>query len=169
MSEVPVEVWRLSRTSDSQYLLILRDHSRQALPMVIGPCEAMAIWRALRTHRPAEPAPRPASGGPGWRPLGLAAMTHDLLRELIELLGGRLVKVVIDDLWNGIYFAKLHLAVDGEALTVDARPSDAVAVALRMNAPLFASESVLLAAESPDEPTASGDADAGGELDLDAF
>ena len=152
MSEVRVEVWRLSRTSDSQYLLILRDHSRQALPMVIGPCEAMAIWRALRTHRPPEPA-----------------MTHDLLRELIERLGGRLVKVVIDDLWNGIYFAKLHLAVDGEALAVDARPSDAVAVALRMNAPLFASESVLLAAESPDEPTDSGDADAGGELDLDAF
>jgi len=150
MSEVPVEVWRLSRTSDSLYLLILRDHSRQALPMVIGPCEAMAIWRAIHADRPPK-----------------SAITHDLLRELIERLGGRLLKVVIDDLWNGVYYAKLHIAADGETMTVDARPSDAVAVALRMNAPLFASESVLLAAESPEAAAGSGEADAGGELDLD--
>jgi hypothetical protein len=150
MSEVPVEVWRLSRTSDSKYLLILRDHSRQTLPMVIGPCEAMAIWRAIHPHR----SPK-------------SAMIHDLLRELVERLGGRLVRVVIDDLWNGIYYAKLHIAADGAAVTVDDRPSDAVAVALRMNAPLFASEQVLLAAEDPESAPDSGESDAGGDLDLD--
>ena len=141
MSEVRLKVWRVTRSSDSQYVqyvLVLRDHSRQALPMIIGPCEAMAIWSVCdgRATQPGRPT-----------------VTHDLLQELIQRLGARLVKVVIDDLWNGVYYAKLHLAVDGEVLTVDARPSDAVAIALRMQAPLFASESVLLAASQPEEPT----------------
>ena len=134
MAEVPVKVWRLGRNSDSQYLLILRGEEERPLPMVIGPCEAMAIWsvvgRGARTER---------------RP-----MTHDLLRDLIEQLGGRIVKVVIDDLWNGVYYAKLHITVDGEVVTVDARPSDAVALGLRAEAPLFATDSVLVAASAPE-------------------
>ncbi len=62
-------------------------------------------------------------------------------------LGGRLVKVVTDDLWNKVYFAKLHIALNGEVVTVDARPSDAVAIALRMEAPLYATEAVMAAAD----------------------
>jgi len=154
MSEVRVKVWRVSRSSDSQYVLILRNHSRQPLPMIIGPCEAMAIWSACggRDQKSARPG-----------------LTHDLLQDLIARLGGRLIKVVIDDLWNGVFYAKLHIAVDGEVVTVDARPSDAVAIALRMQAPLFASEAVLLAANQPDEPTGPGERDPAGGWDLEDF
>ncbi len=147
---MPVRVWRVGRNSDSQYLLVLQGESAQALPMVIGPCEAMAIWSMLQERE--EPARRP--------------MTHDLLRDLIKRLGGRVVKVVIDDLWNGVYYAKLHLAVDGEVVTVDARPSDAVAVALRTEAPLFATESVLAAATEPETREEGGGADRDSEMDL---
>ena len=150
MSEVRVRVWRVGRNSDSQYLLLLRDDLAHLLPMVIGPCEAASIWSVLRTD----------SGSR--RP-----MTHDLLCALITRLGGRLVKVVIDDLWNSVYYAKLHIAVDGEALTVDARPSDGVAVALRMDAPLFATSSVLAAASGPEErrEPAGGSPEQGIDLD----
>ncbi len=134
MAEVPVKVWRLGRNSDSQYLLILRGEEERPLPMVIGPCEAMAIWSVVGRGESKERRP----------------MTHDLLRDLVEQLGGRIVKVVIDDLWNGVYYAKLHIAVDGEVVTVDARPSDAVALGLRAEAPLFATDSVLVAASAPE-------------------
>jgi bifunctional DNase/RNase len=151
MSDVPVRVWRVGRHSDSQYLLVLRDEARHLLPMVIGPCEAMAIWSVLRSGgvRPRRP------------------MSHDLLQHFIERLGGRLVKVVIDDLWNGVYYAKLHISVDGEVVTVDARPSDAVAVALRMEAPLFAAESVMTATDEPEPPAAPEEAGPDVGLDLD--
>ncbi len=158
MDEVPVKVWRVGRNSESQYLLVLRGESDEALPMVIGPCEAMSIWSVLQEKEEASRRP----------------MTHDLLRELIERLGGRVVKVVIDDLWNGVYYAKLHIASDGEVVTVDARPSDAVAVALRTEAPLFATDSVLAAAQEPEteetpqqepsEEQREGDADSGIDL-----
>jgi len=151
MSEVRVRVWRVGRNSDSHYLLVLRDDARHLLPMVIGPCEAMAIWSVVRE----------GTGGTR-RPV-----THDLLRDLIEGLGGRLVKVVIDDLWNGVYYAKLHIAADGETLTVDARPSDAVAVGLRMEAPLFATESVMTAVSEPEQPADSGEASPDTDLGLD--
>jgi bifunctional DNase/RNase len=148
MSEVRVHVWRVGRNSDSQYLLVLRDDLAHLLPMVIGPCEALSIWSVLR----------PPSGSR--RPT-----THDLLCALIERLGGKLVRVVIDDLWNKVYYAKLHIAVDGQLVTVDARPSDSVAVALRMNAPLFAADSVVAATDGPDEqcdpPPGSSDLDGG--------
>ena len=140
MSEVPVTAWKIGQSSDSLYLLILRDDSGNLLPMSIGACEALAIWSVM--HREQGEA--------------LGPMTHDLLSDLIDKLGGRLVKVLIDDVWNTVYYAKLHLAVDGEVMTVDARPSDAIAVALRANAPLFASDSVMespLGPAAPDDPT----------------
>ena len=136
MSEVRVKVWRVEPRSSSHYLLILQDEHGQLLPMRIGICEAVSIQTAFR--------PRPG--------LPEIATTHDLLGEFIGRLGGRLAKVVIDDLWNEVYFARLHLAVDSEVVTVDARPSDAVAIALRMEAPLYATESVMAAANKPDEP-----------------
>jgi len=141
MSEVRVRVWRVEPRRvepglPSQFLLIFLDENQELLPMTIGPCEAMAI-ESVVSRRSAKRRPE---------------MTHDLLGEFITRLGGRLVKVVIDDLWNKVYYAKLHIAVDGQAVTVDARPSDAVAVALRMEAPLYATESVMAAASEADSP-----------------
>ena len=153
MSEVPIRVWRVGRSSESLYVLLLRDDKGALLPMTIGPCEAVAIWSALQTEA-RETTPR--------RP-----ETHDLLCTLIERLGGRLVKVVVDDLWNRVYFAKLHLEVDGTPVTVDTRPSDAVAIALRLGAPLFASSAVLEAASEAEDPSEPAPGDLGPDLNLD--
>jgi bifunctional DNase/RNase len=144
MSEVRVKVWRVEPRSSSQYLLILQDEHGQLLPMTIGICEAVSIQMAFR----------PGQGLPE------VATTHDLLGEFIGRLGGRVAKVVIDDLWNKVYFARLHLALDGEVVTVDSRPRDAVAIALRMEAPLYATESVMAAAHEPDEPDGAPEVDA---------
>lgn len=144
MSEVRVRVWRVEPRSPSQFLLVLLDENQELLPMTIGVCEAMAIESVVR-RRSARRRPD---------------MTHDLLGAFITRLGGRLVKVVIDDLWNKVYYAKLHIAVDGQIVTVDARPSDAVAIALRMEAPLYATESVMAAANEP-EPPFDGDTPGG--------
>jgi len=151
MSEVPVRVWRVGRSTESRYLVVLRGDSGAVLPMTIGPCEAIAIWAAMR-DRGAEPG----SYVPG---------THDLLCALIERLGGRLTKIVIDDLWNEVYYAKLHVARNGQTLTIDARPSDSVAVALRTKAPLLVASEVLEAANAPqdesEEDIATPDTDLG--------
>jgi len=135
MTEVKVKVWRVEPHSQSHYLLVLLGEDRQVLPMSIGVCEAVAIQSAMR-------------GKQGF-PQG--AGTHDLLEQLITQLGGRLAKVVIDDLWNGVYFAKLHIALNGEVVMVDSRPSDAVAIALRAEAPLYAVDSVLAATNEEEE------------------
>jgi len=135
MSEVRVRVWRVEPHSPSLYMLILLDEDQHLLPMTIGLCEAMAIQGMLQSDRG---IPRPTT-------------THDLMGDLITRLGGRVAKVVIDDLWNKVYFAKLHMAVNGEVVTIDSRPSDAVAIALRMEAPLFAMETVIAAANESEE------------------
>jgi bifunctional DNase/RNase len=120
--------------------------------MRIGLCEAMAIQGMLQSDRG---IPRPTTA-------------HDLMGELITRLGGRVAKVVIDDLWNGVYFAKLHLAVNGEVVTIDSRPSDAVAIALRMEAPLFATETVIAAANEADERSDSSEpVDESTDVDID--
>ena len=154
MSEVRVRVWRVEPHSPSRYLylLILLDEDQHLLPMTIGLCEAMAIQGLLRSDRG---IPRPTT-------------THDLMGELITGLGGRVIKVVIDDLWNKVYFAKVHVAVNGEVVTIDSRPSDAVALALRMEAPLFATETVIAAANEPEEPSNSSEpVDGSPDVDID--
>jgi len=149
--EVPVEVWRVGRDDESRYLLILRDETGNPLLMTIGPCEAMAIYNALRGKYG-----EGADADPG---------AHDLLCEMISALGGKLVKVVVDDFWNDVYFAKLHIAVDSQVLAVDSRPSDAVAVALRLGAPLFVQDTVIEAVNhpSPPEEPASEESDLWGD------
>lgn len=103
----------------------LVDNRGRELPIAIGPFEAMAIHIAL-------------TGASVSRPL-----THDLLRSTIEQLGGSLDRVVIDDLWNSTYYAKLYVLRNGSELPIDCRPSDAIAVALRMDAPIYVVDSIL--------------------------
>jgi bifunctional DNase/RNase len=78
-------------------------------------------------------------------------LTHDLCRNLIEGLGARLTRVQITHVANSTFFAELHLVVNGMAKVIDARPSDSIAVALRMDAPIFAAEDLL---SDPDEESA---------------
>lgn len=109
---------------DRQHFVLLTD-GRRHLMIVIGGFEAMAISYG-------------AEGAKTTRP-----MTHDLIPKFIEELGGKVEKVIIDDLWSGTYFAKIHISRKGEEMIIDARPSDAVAVAVRVNAPIYAIDGIM--------------------------
>ena len=135
--EVRVQIWQMGQDDNSTDVVILKDAQDRLLQMVIGPCEAAAIWLKLEPEQTRELVRRP--------------LTHDLLSAVIERLGAKLERVLIDDLSNGTYFAKLFLTVDDRTLTVDARPSDSIALALRQGAPIFATEAVMQAAQEPDE------------------
>jgi hypothetical protein len=83
-------------------------------------------------------------------------LTHDLIRNILQGLGATLQRATITDLRNSTYFAILSLAVKGQELQIDCRPSDAIAVALRMKAPIFASTQVLAKSKPvPSQPTRS--------------
>lgn len=107
-------------------IVILRDEvGERTLPIWVGPVEANAI--AMQVENVAPPRP----------------MTHDLVRNLLTDLGATLTRVVISDLRDGTYYAYLQLERDGEALFVDSRPSDALALSLRTKAPVFVDSSVM--------------------------
>ena len=121
-------------------IVILRDTESQLfLPIWIGVFEANAI--ALRIEG-VEP-PRP--------------MTHDLLRLVLDQLGAAVEKIVISDLRESTFFALIHLRHGDDSVTVDARPSDAIALALRASAPIFVLRSVLDKAQAADLATQVND------------
>jgi uncharacterized protein len=123
-------------------IVILRDTESQLfLPIWIGVFEANAI--ALRIEG-VEP-PRP--------------MTHDLLRLVLEQLGAAVEKIVISDLRESTFFALIHLRQGEQSVTVDARPSDAIALALRTEAPIYVLRSVLEKAQAADLTAESSDED----------
>ena len=123
-------------------IVILRDTESQLfLPIWIGVFEANAI--ALRIEG-VEP-PRP--------------MTHDLLRLVLDQLGATVEKIVISDLRESTFFAMIHLQHGGKAVEVDARPSDAIALALRTEAPIFVLRSVLEKAQAADLTAEASDED----------
>lgn len=112
-------------------IVILKDTGSQLfLPIWIGISEAKAIASRIEGVEP----PRP--------------MTHDLLKSLIETLGAQVEKIVISDLRENTFFALIHLLRSGESLTVDARPSDAIALALRTEAPIFVRRAVMEKAQA---------------------
>jgi len=70
-------------------------------------------------------------------------LTVDLLKNILDRLGGRVERILIDDLWNDTYYAKISITLDGKSIEVDSRPSDAIALGLRAKAPIYMAESVL--------------------------
>lgn len=111
------------------HFVLLSDSQQQKLPITIGPYEAHAISSALEGVQPDRP------------------MAHDLMRNLVEKLGASVERVVIDDIWNDTYYAKLFLQVCDEEIEVDSRPSDAIALAVRFQSPIFVSEGMLTSLE----------------------
>lgn len=107
-------------------IVLLKDrHSDKVLPIWIGQAEAMAIAFVLQ----GQTTPRP--------------MTHDLMKSILNTLGVRLEKVVINDLRENVYYATLYLRTsEGKVMEVDARPSDSIALALRTNSPIYIAEQV---------------------------
>ncbi len=129
MADIPVEIWDLVRDEQERDIVLLRDERGRLLPIVIGVCEAMAIWVRLKPEK---------SGALVRRPLG-----HDLMQAMLERMGARLERVVIDGLVDGTFFATLHLFRGEDEIVADARPSDAIALLLRMTAPLFVNDEVM--------------------------
>jgi bifunctional DNase/RNase len=123
-------------------IIILRDEEGQrVLPIWVGIFEANAI--ALQIENIATPRP----------------MTHDLLRNVIQDLNAAVQKVVVCDLKENTFYALIYVAVGSETVAIDARPSDAIALALRTRAPIFVEESVIDNAKSIDFGTERADSE----------
>jgi bifunctional DNase/RNase len=121
-------------------VVILKDlEGKRYLPILIGPFEATAIMLALE----GQTVPRPLS--------------HDLMRMLLETLQARLEHNVIHDIKDSTFFAKLVVRTNGEVQEVDARPSDGIALALRMQAPIYVSDKIVLEETVPDKKTEQED------------
>jgi uncharacterized protein len=136
MDLIQVDIIGLSTSPSSggAYALVLGEvDGNRRLPIIIGAFEAQAIALELEKIQP----PRP--------------MTHDLLRDAFEAVGAEILDVVIDELREGTFFAKVRYVHDGEEGQLDSRPSDAVALAVRVDAPIYVSPSVLNEAGIPTE------------------
>jgi bifunctional DNase/RNase len=124
--ETEVELSRIiiNETSDQQIIVLKERHGQRSFPIVIGIAEIFAIDRRLKGIKP----PRP--------------MTHDLLDSVIETLGAKIKKIVINDLRNHTFYAKIHLSLNGRTVEVDSRPSDAIALGAASNAPIYVADHI---------------------------
>jgi bifunctional DNase/RNase len=112
-------------------IIILRDEEeKRALPIWVGIFEANAI--ALELEKIATPRP----------------MTHDLIKNVLEAVDAKVEKIVVNDLRENTFFAIIHLRMGEEEITVDSRPSDAIALALRAGAPIFVDDDVVRRAKT---------------------
>lgn len=124
--------------TDMQIIELSEVHGSRTFPIVIGMAEAFAIERRLK----GSDIPRP--------------QTHDLLASVIDHLGGVLKQIVINDLKAGTFYARLHVELDGRVIEIDSRPSDAIALGIASDVPIFVAEHVLDATD--EDPSAlSGD------------
>jgi bifunctional DNase/RNase len=126
---------RLELPANAPVVLLREQTGDRVLPIYIGPEEAKAIALALEGVA----TPRP--------------MTHDLLRDTLGALGAALSRVTVTELRDRTFFAELELRIDGRTVRVSSRPSDAIALAVRVDAPIYASEDVLDEAAAPPTDT----------------
>lgn len=124
--EVEAELARIiiNEASDQQIIVLKEQGGQRSFPIVIGIVEIFAIDRGLKGIN----TPRP--------------LTHDLLASIIESLGAKVEKIVINDLRNHTFYAKIHISLNGRKVEVDSRPSDAIALSTALNAPIFVAEHV---------------------------
>ncbi|MDX2042441.1 MAG: bifunctional nuclease family protein [Acidobacteriota bacterium] len=123
--EVKIRGLLIDPTTNSPVVLLKDVSSEMMLPIWVGPYEANSIAseiEKLASHRP---------------------MTHDLLRNVIRQMGGEISRVVVTDLRDSTFFAVIEIVANGETVLIDSRPSDAIALALRADCPIFVKESVL--------------------------
>ncbi|MBI3184415.1 MAG: bifunctional nuclease family protein [Myxococcales bacterium] len=123
---VEMEVKDLIAVDGSSNAVLLSPRGEEiVVPIFIGDAEATAIRLRLDRQMP----PRP--------------LTHDLLETMIRNLGGRITKIQIDDLKDNVYLGRIHLTQGERTLEIDARPSDSIALALGMRAPIYAARKVI--------------------------
>lgn len=125
MREMSIESVRLSLMNYQRVVILREKGTDRYLPIWIGSAEADAIAVKLQDVSVARP------------------LTHDLLGNTINQLGGRIIHVLVNDLSNDTFFARIVLEVNGQTLELDSRPSDAIALAVRAEAPIYVEETVL--------------------------
>ena len=125
MIEMTIDSIRVSLMNYQRVVILKEKLAERYLPIWIGPAEADAIAVKLQGVT----VPRP--------------LTHDLLRSIIDTLGATINSIIVSDLKNDTFYAKIILDVDGGQMEVDSRPSDALALAVRADVPVYAEETVL--------------------------
>lgn len=125
MIRVVVDSIRVNLLSQQRMVMLREVDNRRYLPIWIGAFEAEAIGAAMQGHEP----PRP--------------LTHDLLRNVITELGGTVQYIAVTQLQDTTYYARIVIDVRGVRREIDARPSDAIALGLRVDAPIYVAEQVL--------------------------
>ena len=125
MREMTIDSIRVSLMNYQRVVILKEKISERYLPIWIGPAEADAI--AVKLQGVAVPRP----------------LTHDLLRTVIDALGATVNSIIVSDLKSDTFYAKIILNVGGEQMEVDSRPSDALALAVRVETPIYAEEAVL--------------------------
>jgi bifunctional DNase/RNase len=115
----------ISEVHDQQVIVLREIDGERSFPIVIGIFEATSIDRRVKNL----PSPRP--------------LTHDLVANVIEQLGGEIQDVIISELKEHTYFAKLRVRHEGELIEIDSRPSDAIALAVTTKVPIYVNEEVL--------------------------
>lgn len=125
MLEVKVQSLGLDRSSNTPVVILQEVGGERVLPIWIGPGEASAIAMELAGMKFSRP------------------LTHDLLASVVSSLGGKLQRVLITRVVDNTYYAELIIERDGQVISLDARPSDSIAIALRMDATILTSEELL--------------------------
>ena len=125
MIEVRVAHLGLDRATNTPVVILKEREGERVLPIWIGPAEASAIAMELAGVKFARP------------------LTHDLVKQIVIGLGASLSRVLISEVKENTYYAELHLHRDDHVIHIDARPSDSIAVALRLNAPIFTQDTLL--------------------------
>jgi bifunctional DNase/RNase len=148
MIEVKVDSIQVSLMSEHRVVILKDTDSERYLPIWIGPYEADAIAIRLRNIQVARP------------------LTHDLLNNIINEMGGEVSHIVVNDLRNDTFYAHISMNVNGHQLEIDSRPSDAIALAVRADVPIFVDEQVMAKAGITPETDISEGAS---EDDISAF
>ena len=124
--ELEAELSRIiiNEMSDQQVIVLKERTGERSFPIVIGIVEIFAIDRRLKGIAPARP------------------MTHDLLANVIENLGAQIERIVISDLRHHVFYARIHLILNGRTIEIDSRPSDAIALGVATDAPIYVADHV---------------------------
>lgn len=124
MIEVEIDSIRISLVTQHRIVMLKELDGERQIPIWIGPCEADAITIELQDVKVARP------------------VTHDLLKNVIGVMGGEISHVLVKELREGIFHARLYVDVNGKEVDIDCRPSDAIALAVRAKVPIFVAEDV---------------------------
>ncbi len=152
MIEVTIDSIRVSLMSQHRVIVLKDADTDRYLPIWIGPFEADAITIQLQGVEVSRP------------------LTHDLLRSVIEEMGATVSHIVVNDLRNDTFFARIIMDSDGRRIEIDSRPSDAIALAIRVSVPIFVAEKVMEQASiQPSDDSGLEGVSSEGEEELDVF